>query len=653
MKLSAEKLSWYRHRLAAMSAPEIAHRVSETVKRRLDRKKTATLQPFDRGALPEIPGLRSGIKNWDIPAALLTEWQETTKKSQAGEFFLLGQAWPPCANDHKWHLDPASGKFWPHDVYCFDIDFRHAPSMGDIKYVWELNRLQYLQPIAALAYKRGDRALAVYCINEIISWIDHNPAHHGVNWASGIELALRVVGIIVVTTLVGEYIDAAQRSKIWGTLEAHGQWLERYPSLYSSANNHLVAEGLGLFTLGALCPTLPLAARWRKLGWDTLCTAAQEQILPDGVGAEQTLTYTSVVLEMLLLGQHIARATATTIPEIYTDRITKGGIYLRWFTDASGHQPYIGDNDNARVLGVYTCDENYVRAILGCIAAVTGRADLTPPRLEPHFRQAIFGQAPVPDLDLQGVKNFAAGGYTVGRHKTDAHEIMLAFDHGYLGYLSIAAHGHADALSLWLHLDGHPVLIDAGTYLYHSGGTWRDHFRGTAAHNTLCLEETSSSTMSGNFNWARKANTRLTGYEIGKDSWQAEAEHDGYLEKFGVRHRRRLRVEPATGFAVEDSLLGRGAHQVAIGFLLHPSLRATSDSQSVRVTRDGKLILRLVHTGGLTCRIDGPDQLTNGWCSETFGIKTATTRIVFAGVLGVEKSVTTNFFFDEENKKTT
>jgi hypothetical protein len=652
MKLSAEKLRWYRHRLAAMSAPEIAHRVGENIKRRLDRKKTAMPQPYDRGALPEIPGLRSGIKNWDIPASLLAEWQETTKKSQAGDFYLLGQAWPRCANNQKWHFDPASGKFWPHDIYCFDIDFRHASGMGDIKYVWELNRLQYLQPIAALACTRGDRALAEYCINEIIGWIDHNPPHRGVNWASGIELALRAVGILTVTTLVGEYLDATQRSKIWSTLEAHGHWLERYPSLYSSANNHLVAEGLGLFTLGALCTTMPSATRWRDHGWKILCNAAQEQILPDGVGAEQTLTYTSVVLEMLLLGLQIARATATLIPEIYTDRVTKGGIYLRWFTDASGNQPYIGDNDNARVLGVYTGDENYVRSILGSIAAVTGRTDLTPPRLEPHFRQAIFGQAPAPDLDLQGVKNFADGGYTVGRHKTAAHDIMLAFDHGYLGYLSIAAHGHADALALWLHLDGHPVLIDAGTYLYHSGGTWRDHFRSTAAHNTLCLEATSSSTMSGNFNWAHKANARLTGYEIGKDSWQAEAEQDGYLEKFGVRHRRRLRVEPAAGFSVEDSLLGRGTHQVAIGFLLHPNLRATSDGQTVRVTRDGKVILRLTHTGGLTCRIDTIDSPASGWCSETFGIKTATTRIVFFGAMAPDKAATTNFFFDEENGKT-
>ena len=32
-----------------------------------------------------------------------------------------------------------------------------------------------------------------------------------------------------------------------------------------------------------------------------------------------------------------------------------------------------------------------------------------------------------------------------------------------------------------------PVLVDAGTYLYHAGGSRRDELRGTPAHNTLSI----------------------------------------------------------------------------------------------------------------------------------------------------------------------
>ncbi|MFG3757212.1 heparinase II/III-family protein, partial [Klebsiella pneumoniae] len=78
-----------------------------------------------------------------------------------------------------------------------------------------------------------------------------------------------------------------------------------------------------------------------------------------------------------------------------------------------------------------------------------------------------------------------------------------------LGYLSIAAHGHADALSLLLHLDGQPVLVDAGTYLYHAGGAVRDRLRGTAAHNTLCLDGADQSQIAGAFNWRHAAKAQL------------------------------------------------------------------------------------------------------------------------------------------------
>ncbi|MGB4100928.1 MAG: alginate lyase family protein [Alphaproteobacteria bacterium] len=635
-----------------MSKAEIAHRIGETIKRRIDRRKADPSSRHDRGSLSEIPGLRNGIKNWDVPHALLHEWRDDAAQSQTGNFYLLGQAWPKSSTTDKWHLDPVSGKFWPKDRYCFDIDFRHAKEMGDIKHVWELNRLQYLQPVAALACKRADSALAYYCIDEIIGWIDQNPPHLGVNWASGIELALRAVSILVVTTLVGEYLTPEQRGKIWSTLEMHGAWLERYPSRYSSANNHLAAEGLGLFIVGTLCPLLPDATRWRTHGWEILCDVAQEQIYPDGVGVEQTITYTAVVLEMLLLGQHIARATHIDVPEGYSDRIMKSGMYLRWFTDSAGNHPYIGDNDNARVLGVYRRDESYVRSILGCIAAATNRPDLTPPHLKPHFRQAIFGLAPAPEPEPVGVKNFADGGYTVGRHKAGNHDVMLAFDHGQLGYLSIAAHGHADALALWLHIDGQPVLVDAGTYLYHSGGAWRTWFRGTSSHNTLCLEDTDSSVMSGNFNWSHKANARLTAYEIGSDYWRAEAEHDGYLKKFGVHHHRTLRVMPQTGFAVADILSGSGTHHVKINFLLHPDLTAHHDGHTVRVMHGSKLILRAVYEGPLSCKICAADAPDGGWYSESFGIKTPAPRLVYEGTLPSGQSSKVTFFFDEERPQT-
>jgi uncharacterized heparinase superfamily protein len=634
------RLLWYKNRLAAMSGGEIVFRLREAARRKLDvAGATRLIAPLrDYGELPRLPGLRDGIEKWDIPASLLAQWEADARQAQAGSFTMLGLDWPPISYRDLWHLDPVSGQLWPRDQFCFAIDYRQAKNYGDVKYVWEINRLQHLQPIAALACKRKDKILATFCLNEIENWIDQNAPFMGVNWNSGIELALRVISILTVTTLVGEHLTREQRGKIWSALHTHGCWIARYPSRFSSANNHRTAEGLGLFALGALCPHFAEARDWQKTGWDILCDGAERQILPDGTGAEQAIGYAAATLETLLTGLKIAAAAGVAVPPNYPRKLALGGEYLRWLTDARGDMPHIGDDDNACVFGLYHADDLYAAGILGCIAAVTGRADLTPPHLQPHLRQTIFGFAPPADFAPYGARCFAHGGMTIGRHQTVNGDVMLAFDHGPLGYLSIAAHGHADALSVWLHIDGQPVFVDAGTYLYHADPAERRYFRGTAAHNTLCIGNSDSSIQAGNFNWSRKAQISLSHFRPQGDFWQAEAEHDGYMQNFGVTHRRTLNVAVASGAVIEDQLIGTAAPHAAIHFLLHPDLTARREGSEILILKNERLMLRLRHEGLQT-------EIARGFYSPRFGIKQSAQLLTFKGMLGPGQIARTHLYW--------
>ena len=67
-------------------------------------------------------------------------------------------------------------------------------------------------------------------------------------------------------------------------------------------------------------------------------------------------------------------------------------------------------------------------------------------------------------------------------------EVLLVADAAPLPFLSIAAHGHADCLSFVLSLGGVQVLVDPGTYCYHSDPKWREYFKGTSAHNTVRVD---------------------------------------------------------------------------------------------------------------------------------------------------------------------
>ena len=257
-----ERLIWCYRRLRAMDGAEVAHRLGEAVKRRLSRLDRAGWEAFDRGdgTLPVLaPPGRYAIDT--LAPDLLDTLRLATRAARSGHVALLGQSWPPERGPARLHLDPATGNAWPRDVYCFDIDYRREQRLGDVKYVWEFNRLQFLQPVAALAAYDRDDGLADFCLDEIESWIDANPPFLGVNWASGIELALRVVSILVVLGLIGtERVRPALRRKIRACLAAHAYWLARYPSRHSSANNHLIAEAGALFLLGTLSPELGIRA---------------------------------------------------------------------------------------------------------------------------------------------------------------------------------------------------------------------------------------------------------------------------------------------------------------------------------------------------------------------------------------------------------
>lgn len=635
------KARWYRNRLRAMSVPEIAHRLNEQRKRTVSRIATPRrvldyTHPDSR--LPVWPGLAEGVGALARDSQLLAGWSRHATAVGAGCFRFLGIDWPATGAVPDWHLDPVTGRRWPDDSYCFDIAYRHADELGDVKNVWELSRLQYLQPLAAYAVVAEDPEAAATCRRHLMSWIERNPPWNGVHWSSGIEVAFRIVSILLVTGLLGAGFGAGERTRIIRCLYQHGWWLDRFPSRYSSANNHLVAEAAALFILGTLMPDLPGAPRWARYGRTTLERQALRQIHPDGVGAEQSPAYLALTLEWLLLADALGHATGSPFSGTCRERVAAAGQFLKWITDAGGNQPRIGDDDDSHVIGNGMEPEATINSILAALAHATGQPGCAPPVAVRHLRHALLPAAPPDRTWPSGFRHFADGGYTVCRQPAGAlPDHMLVFDHGPLGYLSIAAHGHADSLAIWMHVDGRPLLIDAGTYLYHAGGTWRDHFRGTVAHNTLTLAGENSSEISGPFNWARKARARAVAVDSRADRKIVTAEHDGYLESAKVRHVRSVQC-PADGrFRIEDSLAGPpGRHRVEIGFLVDPRFVVEAAGQGFVVRDDRAVVLRISHDGPLAGWVEtGRLAPERGWHSPAFGVRAPAPRLVFAGEMAV------------------
>jgi uncharacterized heparinase superfamily protein len=538
-----------------------------------------------------------------------------------------------------------TGRLWPSDKFCFRIDFRHASELGDPKYVWERNRLQYLQRVAAHAAAARDAKAARFCIDEIESWMRANPPFLGINWASTVECSARILSLAIVCSLLGaDAFSMTTRRQIAACFAAHGYWLQSNLSLHSSANNHLIVEAAGLYLIGVTAPGLPGAQAWLTAGQTILERETLLQFAPDGSGREQSLAYSGWSLEWLGLCAHLAERQTRPFPANVRARLAAAASALELFSDSGGHFPRIGDDDDATALHFDGSRDDWLHTVTALNRPEeSDRGDGGVEDRPSQLLHAIAGRT-VQRRAPSGFFLLREGGYTVMREPAGIGGCLVVLDHGPLGYLSIAAHGHADALAVWLHLDGIPVLVDSGTFAYGGDRSARDQFRGTPAHNTLSIGGLSSSRMSGAFNWSRKANCTLVAFD--EKSWMVAAEHDGYLHDAGVVHRREVRVL-SDRMEVRDELQGKARPlPVEIAWHLAPDLDAERTIYGYRVSRAGRPVMTVEAKGPLEWSDGGSEGgVPSGWYSPAFGMRVPNPRLTLCGELGVDMRVCTFFKF--------
>lgn len=615
-----------------MSTAELFHRVIEKCLKVSARGRLEGWEKYcSGGPVPSLPGLAENLE-LSCPT-LRTKILADASAIMTGPFTALGQSWPIDALqanqlNKMWTFDPVTGGTWAGAKhYTFDIPYRHRNDLGDIKYVWEFNRLQFLQPLAAAWRLTREPQYAETIVRVVEQWYEANPPFRGLAWNSGIELALRAISLLVVTTLAGDALPETTVRRLRAMLTAHAFWIARYPSKFSSANNHLVAEAAAEFLIGTAMPEKPALAQLQMRGRETLEREVLLQIFPDGAPAEQSPTYGAFIAEFMLLSAMVGAASGEPFSAASLDRL---GAFARFAAAISGKGitvPAIGDDDESKVLYSRKGETEYVLEVTAAIAAF--RREAAPIKLpEGGLRLALLGspgfRPGVIKSHYPALQVFPSGGLSVGIGRTTGgtswHAVM---DHGPLGYLSIAAHGHADALSFTLSVDGTPVLIDPGTYLYHSGGAWRDWFRGTAAHNTCNLNGKDQSKMAGAFNWAGKARAQLLEYGTIDGTWWLEAEHDGYAVD-GVLHRRRF-FATAGGLQIEDQIVAKGDEptrhaEVELVFQCAPGIDVHVQGLEARLSQTGKVLLTItLPQGGEINLRSGQNGLSGGWISPRFG----------------------------------
>ncbi|MDQ2801581.1 MAG: heparinase II/III-family protein [Pseudomonadota bacterium] len=170
-----------------------------------------------------------------------------------------------------------------------------------------------------------------------------------------------------------------------------------------------------------------------------------------------------------------------------------------------------------------------------------------------------------------GSAQLEAGGLVVLRDGT----ARATVDVGPLGFLSLAAHGHADALAVTWTRGGREVVCDPGVGSYFRDAEARNAFRGTGFHATVEVDGSNQSEIGGAFLWTRHANATALGVDLEKRV--VFGTHDGYEGLTDpVRHLRAVALLSEQQLLVCDLLEGDGLHVYAQHWPLAPDLEATA-----------------------------------------------------------------------------
>jgi uncharacterized heparinase superfamily protein len=180
--------------------------------------------------------------------------------------------------------------------------------------------------------------------------------------------------------------------------------------------------------------------------------------------------------------------------------------------------------------------------------------------------------------------------------------------------LSIAAHGHADALSFILHVDGNPVVVDPGTFTYHTHKELRNYFVSTLAHNTVCVNGKNQAEQAGPTMWLKHYKAEVVACDEAQGI--VEATHDGYATE-GVSHVRRVEFNrSACEFVITDILRCGRKSSLEIPFHLHPSATVNLNGSVAEISVPGsrRVVMEFDDKRSYEIREDG-------WYSEHFGEK--------------------------------
>jgi len=408
---------------------------------------------------------------------------------------------------------------------------------------------------------------------------------------------------------------------------------------------------------------VPGEHRWRRGSLRVLERELDRNTFPSGVNRELASDYHGFVAEIGSFAAVEASAAGIPMSDATWRLLCAMGDVMAALVDVRVQPPRQGDSDEGRVVLLDAPEHNRWPALLSLSEAIFGRLTWWPV-VQPAVASTLVGALLGDKQQIGGRPStrpdrFADAGITILRTRaTDSEpEIWVRTDGGPHGFLSIAAHAHADALSVEVRHGGTDILADPGTYCYHGEPDWRRYFQSTIGHNTLEVDGQWQSIRGGSFLVRRHARGREVDVALDGTIASWTGEHDGYtMLKLPATHRRTVRLDrKARSIDIVDAVEG-GSHRLRLAFHFGPQVQVRFAAADAALSWGGP-------SGGGGARLELPSELNwtlhrgetdpvLGWYSTGLGDREEAFTLLGEGSCQSGHALRTRLTFTEPGRRT-
>jgi len=381
--------------------------------------------------------------------------------------------------------------------------------------------------------------------NLINDWVSKNPPYFGVGWQL-YPTSLRIVNWIKWFLSGGVITSASEHS-----LYLQSRWLRKNFEFHL-LGNHLFKNAKALIFAGIFFDGNE-SNKWLEYGFQILDSQLDEQILDDGGHFERSPMYHAIILEDILDLIAISKGKEFLFPNGVLLRLEAiSRRMFEWLSRMSHPDGRISFFNDAAF---------NIAPTLGEIQQYANRINFSLPNYLLGYKQ----------LEVNHL-------YSSGYICVASPKLFAIFDVAPIGPDYQPGHAHADTLSFELSIYGHRVFVNGGTSCY-GESKQRLYERSTKAHNTVTINEESSSEIWAGFRVARRAKISSLDILQTNEGIKVMGEHDGYRRLSSKNFHSRVWDVRENSMYISDKISGVYEHTRA-RFIIHPSLLIKKESET-------------------------------------------------------------------------